>query len=216
MKIIKNRKCLIAAAALLAMALQVNAQSNSTAGSKFSLAGKHQFTITAGGLLDSDFADDQHIASFEYSYWINEQMAFTVGAGGIGTDDHGDCPRRCRYDDDEGVGMVLVGMQVRPEILNFTDRFFITLQGMVGPYAGVSHRYEGSWGDDGDRYRRHRERTETQVGAYLGVNLNVAVTRRFLIGASAGYHFVESFDHPINGETDYNSPDLRLRFSFML
>lgn len=216
MKLTNKHKHLIGAVALFAVALQVQAQSTPASGSKYSLAGQHQFTVTAGGLIDSKFEDDPNVASFEYSYWLNEQMAFTVGVGGIGTDENEDCPRRCRYDDDEGVGMVLVGMQLRPEFLNFTDRLFVTLQGMVGPYAGVSHRYEGSWGDDGDRYRRHRERTETQLGAYVGMNLNVAVTRRFLIGASAGYHFVESFDHPINGETDFNSPDLRLRFSFLL
>jgi len=203
----------LCAAGLLSLGLNAQETEAKCSRTGYALAGKHQFTLTAGALADSDYADDQAVGSFDYSYWATDCLAFTVSAGGISSDDH-----HCGCGDDDGVGMVLVGVQLRPEFLNITDRVFFTVQGMVGPYVGVNEwGHDWGWDDNHTHYRsNHDKDTETQWGAYLGLNLNVAVTRHFIIGASAGYHFVDEFDYPVNGETDYNSPDFRLRFSFML
>jgi hypothetical protein len=181
----------------------------------YSLQGQHQFTITGGTLVDDDYIDNQDVGSFEYSYWFSECASFTLAMGGITSEDHDSFWHDHHYDEgDDGVGMVLVGMQLRPEFLNLTDRVFFTLEGLVGPYVGVDEYWRE---DEYDAYRHGwDEETETQWGAYLGVNLNIAVTHRFLIGASAGYHFVDEFETAINGETDFNSPEFRLRFSFVL
>ncbi len=205
----------LCAAGLLALGT-ANAQNDSEQKRDiYSLKGQHQFTLTGGTLIEDDYMDTQDVGSFEYSYWFSETAAFTIATGGITSDENHD-HWGSYYDDDgdDGIGMLLVGMQLRPDFFNITDRVFFTLEGLVGPYIGVDEYW---WEDEYDHHHHGwDEDTETQWGAYLGLNLNVAVTRRFLIGASVGYHFVDEFEYPLNGETDYNSPDFRLRFSFVL
>ncbi len=210
----KTTTALVATAGLLLTIGAAQAQEETHARQIYPLAGQHQLTLTAGSLVGSDYNDDQNVGSFEYSYWMSDTAAFTISMAGISSDDS-----HHHYDDDEGVGIVAVGMQLRPEFFNISDRVFFTLQGQVGPYVGVSYDGYTDWEDGNDHHYHHwnrDEETETQWGAYVGLNLNIAVTRRFLIGTSVGYHFVEKFDTPVNGETDFNSADFRLRFSFVL
>lgn len=208
---------LLAATGLFAMTASLGADEGEYCEGRdfYPLKGQHQFTLTAGSMIDDNYIDDHEIGTFEYSYWFSECASFTIAMGGINSEDYDDYWHHHGYDEgDDGIGMVLVGMQLRPEFFNITDRVFFTLEGLVGPYVGVDEYY---WEDEFDHHRYGwDEDTETKWGAYLGLNLNVAVTNRFVIGASAGYHFVDEFEYPINGETDFNSPDFRLRFSFFL
>jgi hypothetical protein len=207
-------KSALLSAATLLFAISGNAGEPGNQRSKYSLEGEHQFAFTVGALVDSAWDDTPAIGTLDYSYWFSEQAAVTITLGGI-ADSSRSARRQFRDKDDEGVGILHVGMQLRPDFFNLSDRVFFTLQGTVGTYVGTEWYYI-DWRDSEHRHGYWRERTETRWGAYLGLNLNVGVTRHILIGASAGYHFVDTFDGVIMGVQDYSSPDFRLHFSFVL
>jgi hypothetical protein len=178
-----------------------------------SLQGAHEIRLSGGGLTQSRFGDDQFIGTLSYHYWADESFAFGVLFGGIATDDdYNYCDTR-----NEGVGLAHASIQYRPAFLNFHPRMYITLQASTGAYVGA-REYRSHWRDcDGRKHRRSewKDEDETQWGAYLGANLNVAITRHFHLGVSSGYHFVRTFDTPINGERKFSSPDVRLSLSFL-
>jgi hypothetical protein len=178
--------------------------------SSYPLQGKHQFTLTGGTLFGSDKMEDYNIGTIEYSYWATDNWAFTVSSAGIATDDR----RYCR--DDDGVAAIRLGAQYRPDFFNLSDRVFFTAQASVGQYIGVNHLDCGSVHGKGSNCRKCcKEETENKWGAYLGLNLNVVVTKNFLVSASVGNHFVQKFDKPVNGERDFSSPDFRVGFSLI-
>lgn len=203
---------LLTAASLLVSGLSAQDQETKTQSSAFSLKGTHQLTLTAGVLTESNNGDDQGIASFEYNYWFSEHAAISVSSTAIASEwDDDDFEFYCNNDDDAVVSF-MVGMQLRPEFFNISNNVFLTLEGKIGTYIAIDEYSYYDWDD----HRRHDTDTESKFGAYVGLNLNIAVSRRFMVGVSAGYHFVEEFDTPINGERDYKSPDVRVRFSLLL
>jgi hypothetical protein len=193
--------------ALMISALSLSAASTDA----LSLQGLHQLSFSGGALTESDTSDDQLIGGFEYHYWTSENLAVGASFAGITTDedDNDDYWRRR----DESVGMAHASVLLRPDFLNLSSKAFFTLQASAGPYVG-SKEYRRRHSDKhDDRWERE---TETRWGGYLGANFNLAITERFHMGLAAGYHFIPEFDDAINGQRDYSSPDVRLRFNFLI
>jgi hypothetical protein len=205
-------KALLGLVAGISLAASLTAQSSSSA---YSLKGKHQFTFGLGALTESVNGDDWGVGSFEYNYWISESLAVKASGFGMGSDDDWEYDHYEDYGEyRDSVGAALFGIELRPDFLNFSKRVFLTVNAMGGFYVNDTERKEWIW--DGDRrYTRKTDDSDTVFGAYVGGKLNVALSRSFLVGAAAGYHFMDDFEVYRFGKRDLSSPDFRVTFGFL-
>lgn len=55
----------------------------------------------------------------------------------------------------------------------------------------------------------------TAAGARLGGGIDLLMGRRFMMGFTAGYNFVEDFPYPIGGRQNYSGSEFGISFSYL-
>lgn len=56
---------------------------------------------------------------------------------------------------------------------------------------------------------------QATLGTHLGGGVDFAIGKRFVIGASAGYHLIANFSEAIRGRKNFSGPELSVGLSFL-
>jgi hypothetical protein len=184
--------------------------------------GKHNIQLNIGllsdfGVENETSADgmvnmvggDGFLGSIAYSYWTQDDLAFGVSVGVIGSEVSTSVSGSRVSLETSSVISVLFGIKYQPlKIISEGVGPYIFLS--VGPSVGsATQSFTGS-GLKNETY------SETAIASHFGLGTDFVLSRLFVTGLSVGYYLTTDFDRPIGPQKNYSSPEFTLSIGILL
>jgi hypothetical protein len=166
-------------------------------------------TTSSGGVVTETSAAG-FLGSFGYSYWLQEELALTIGLGVLTSDV------------ESSVGAGGVGSRTATVVPLFAGlRYYFprsTYGGKWRPYAAgaVGPVFGTETASAVGSVIRNESITRTALGGRLGAGLDVQLSRLIMLGLQAGYHLMTDFSDPIGGHENHSGPDFGISISVLL
>lgn len=205
---------------MLAVALPIAGQAQSTGEFDASaLRARHSIELYVGFLSDVNVTSEVSVAggtsasttagfigSLAYNYWFSNEWAFAPSIGLMNADASTSVSARNVSVESAVVIPLLLGVKYMPLALTVGDVLKPYLSASVGPYWGFASDVRTATTTATESY------SEVALGSRVGVGIDLALSRRFALGFTVGYHFVGDFDRRIGSAKNHSSPEFSLSF----
>jgi len=161
-------------------------------------------TMVSAGSTTTESEANGFIGSITYTHWLEEQVSIHITSGALDVDASTSVDGSRTFMETSTVVPLLFGVKYSPFRRPIGDVMRPFVSASVGPYIGFTSKVRS--GTD----TRRESYSETALGSRLGAGVDLSISRLFILGVSAGYHFVEDFNNRIGAEKNYSSPDFSL------
>jgi hypothetical protein len=166
-------------------------------------------SASAGGVITETSAAG-FLGSFGYSYWLQEELALTVGVGVLTSDVESRVGAGGVSTRTATVVPLFAGLRYYFPRSTYGSKWRPYAAGALGPVFGTETASEvGS-------VIVNESITRTAFGGRLGAGLDVQLSRLFMLGFQAGYHLMTDFSDPIGGHENHSGPDFGISISVLL
>ncbi len=187
------------------------------------LNGRHQIGLNAGGWNQTTDARVEIQAGFVtttvensgayggifYGHWLAENQVVFVSLGSMIADVQVVSGMFEVATERAMVTPILLGMKFYPLKSSLTSSVRPHIGAAVGPFIGNQNvEVVGV-------VITSLERTELAIGGQLSAGIDFALSRRFMLGATAGVNIHSDFKEPIGGSTNYSGPSFTIDFSVL-
>lgn len=173
-----------------------------------------QFNQVGPYLIQTTAPKGSTLGALSYAYWMKENFAFNFTLALISF------KARSQVEFAGASSARFIGLSrhtVRIFPMLFGIRYYLPawslfrpyLAGSVGPYFAAEgrHEIEGQVIQD--------SRTMTALGSHCGGGLAIQLSRRFMIGANAGYNFLTGYSRSLSGRDNYSGQELSVGMSLL-
>ena len=151
------------------------------------------------------------VGGLRYTRFLSPSLAVTIAVNGIEGGGGTSVGYDSVFDGGYGVGSIPLGVRWNPLPGNLEEQAVKpALVASLGPVIGGVGGTSVSRGDVFEGAR-----SEVTVGAFLGGGVDFHLGRNFSMGLTTGYNWVDDFETPIGGRTEYSGFELSLGFGWV-
>jgi hypothetical protein len=136
-----------------------------------------------------------------YSYWMQENLSFTIGAGLLAGEASSSVGLQGIVQRSSIVIPLLIGLKYN--FLNHVPDDVVRpfLSAAVGPYIGMEAK---------STVLSQEAFTETAIGGHIGAGADFFLGRHFKLGVNMGYNLISDFGNPVGARKNYSGAEFSL------
>jgi len=165
-------------------------------------------SVGADGVRTS-YDNSGFLGSIGYSRWLQEDMAVLFEIGGLSIGSDVDIDYTGVSTSTVVVSWIKLGVRYYMSGKNPGSDLRPYLVSAVGPVIG--HMTDTDVGTTVVT----SSRTETAVGAHMGLGIDIISGHKIMLGASSGYNFTTDFSRSLGGRDNYSGLEFALSFSVL-